>query len=259
MVLRRPLVLLDLETTGVNLGSDRIIEIALVKVRPDGWREVLTRRVNPGMPIPIESTRVHRITDADVTDAPSFALIAPEVLAFIGDADLAGFNIGRFDLPLLRRELAGAGHALDMTGRAVVDAQVIYHRREPRDLAAAYRFYCGSVLCDPHTARVDAEACLEVLDAQLEVYPDLPRTPADLSEYLQPRENPPVDPDGRFVWEGGEVVFAFGPDGVRGRSLRYVAEKDTGFLRWVLRKDFDPAVKAIVQDALEGKFPDRRG
>ncbi|MDR7519418.1 MAG: 3'-5' exonuclease [Armatimonadota bacterium] len=258
--LQRPIVFLDVETTGVNPASDRVVEISLIKVHPDGRRETLTRRVHPGVPIPPESTRFHGITDADVADAPRFAEVAPDLLAFIGDADLAGFNIHRFDLPILHRELALAGLRLDMTGRAVVDAQVIYHRKVPRDLTAAYKFYCGKDLAEPHSARADVEACLEVLDAQLATYPDLPQTPQELAEYCTPKPRDPdaVDSTGKFLWEGGEAVFAFGPEGIRGRRLREVAEKDRGFLEWILRRDFHPEVKAIVQAALAGRFPARR-
>jgi DNA polymerase-3 subunit epsilon len=258
LILRRPLVFLDLETTGLNHASDRIVEISMVKVYPDGRRESLTRRVNPGMPIPPESTRIHGISDADVAAAPRFAEIAAEVLAFIGESDLAGFNILRFDLPVLHRELALAGQRLDMTGRAVVDAQVIYHRKVPRDLAAAYRFYCGKELHDPHTARADVEACVEILDAQLAAYPDLPRSPGELAEAFGGRDQTAIDPEGRFTWDGDVPVVAFGPEGIRGRPLREVAERDPGFLQWVLRKDFGPEVKAIARAALEGKFPTKR-
>ncbi|MDQ7858273.1 MAG: 3'-5' exonuclease [Armatimonadota bacterium] len=258
LILARPIVFLDLETTGPNPATDRIVELSMVRVRPGGDRDALTRRVNPGIPIPPEATAVHGITDADVAGAPRFPAIAAEVLAFIGEGDLAGFNVQRFDLPVLHRELAGAGKRLEMAGRAVVDAQVIYHRRVPRDLAAAYRYYCGKDLRDPHTARADVEACVEVLDAQLEVYPDLPRTPRELAAVFAPREVEAVDPDGRFVWQGDEAVVAFGPDGIRGRPLREVAAKDRGFLEWVLRRDFTPQVKAIVQAALAGRFPARR-
>jgi DNA polymerase-3 subunit epsilon len=259
LVLDRPIVFLDLETTGPNPGMDRIVEISMIKVFPDGRRETLTHRVHPGMPIPPESTQIHGISDADVADAPRFAAIAAEIVRFIGDADLAGFNILRFDLPVLLREMTEAGCRFDPSGRAVVDPQVIFHRKEPRDLAAAYRFYCGRELHDPHTARADVEASLEVLDGQLAAYPDLPRTPRELAErYAPPRGPGAVDPDGRFVWEGDEAVFAFGPEGIKGRPLREVASRDRGFLEWILRRDFRPEVKAIAQDALEGKFPAKK-
>lgn len=192
LALDRPLVFIDLETTGLSPVTDRIVEVAMIKVHPDGRRETLARRVNPGVPIPEGAGRVHGITDADVAGAPSFAGIADEVLAFIADADLAGFNIQRFDLPVLQRELATADRHLAMEGRAVVDAQVIYHRKVPRDLAAAYRLYCGKELVGAHGAAADIEACLEVLDAQLAAYPDLPRTPRALAERLTPREPEPA-------------------------------------------------------------------
>jgi DNA polymerase-3 subunit epsilon len=258
LALQRPIVFLDLETTGANPASDRIVEISLIKVVPTGEREPLTRRINPGMPIPFEATRIHGISNADVAGAPGFSEIAADLLSFIGDADLAGFNIQRFDLPVLLREFATAGQRLDLADRAIVDAQVIFHRKVPRDLTAAYRVYCGKDLRDPHTAQADVEACLEVLDAQLAMYPDLPRTPRGLYEYFFPPRAPDsIDPDGRFVWEGTEAKLAFGPDGIKGRSLRDVALKDRGFLEWILRKDFRPEVKAIAQDALAGKFPAR--
>ncbi|MDR7554473.1 MAG: YbaK/EbsC family protein [Armatimonadota bacterium] len=256
--LQRPLVFIDLETTGISPTADRIVEIAMIKVHPDGRRETYLRRVNPGVPIPPESTRFHGITDADVAGAPSFAEIAAEVLAFIGDGDLAGFNIQRFDLPLLRRELSAAGCRLDMDGRAVVDAQIIYHRRVPRDLAAAYQYYCGKDLTQAHSAGADIAACVEVLDAQLAAYPDLPRTPHELDAYFTPRDPTWIDPEGRFVWQDDEAVVNFGPEGIRGRPLREVARRDPGFLQWILRKDFHPEVKLIVQDALAGRFPTRR-
>ena len=255
LVLSRPLVFLDLETTGVNPASDRIVELSLIKVHPDGHRETMTRRVNPGIPIPPQSSRVHGITDADVAGAPPFAQVAPEMLAFIGDADLAGFNIQRFDLPIFLRELAQAGLRLDPNGRAVVDAQVIYHRKVPRDLSAAYRLYCGKELYDPHTAQADVEACLEILDAQLAAYPDLPRTPRELSDYFNPRDPNAVDPGGKFVWKNGEAFFAIGK--YLDRPLREVAAQDPDYLQWMLTSDFDQAVKDIARDALQGRFPKR--
>lgn len=256
LVLSRPLVFIDFETTGVNPVSDRIVELSLIKAHPDGRREVLTRRVNPEMPIPPESSLVHGITDADVAGAPRFVEIAPEVLAFVGNADLAGFNIRRFDLPMLLRELAVARQPLDMTGRAVLDAQVIYHRKVPRDLSAAYRLYCGKVLGDPHSAQADVEACLEVLDAQLAVYPDLPRTPQELHDHLHPRDANAIDPDGKFVWREDEAVFAFGAH--RDRPLREVAAQTPDYLEWMSSSDFDQMVKDIVREALQGRFPVRR-
>jgi DNA polymerase III subunit epsilon len=257
LTLSRPLVFIDLETTGVSLTAARIIELGMIKVRPQGDRDVMVRRIHPGIPIPPESTQFHGIIDADVAGSPPFAEIASDVMAFIGEADLGGFNIVRFDLPVLRRELEGAGHTLSLTGRAVIDAQIIYHRKVPRDLAAAYRLYCGKELSNSHAAYADVDASIEVLDAQLGVYADLPRTPRELSDLFTPPLIDVVDPDGRFVWEGREAVFTFGPDGVRGRPLREVASKDHAYLRWILRKDFPSEVKTIAQDALAGRFPSK--
>ncbi len=258
LVLDRPLVFLDLETTGVSPVADRIVEFSMIKVYPDGIREAMTRRVNPGVLIPPDATRIHGITDADVADAPAFARIADELLTFIGAADLAGFNIHRFDLPMLHRELALADRQLDMHGRAVIDAQVIYHRKVPRDLAAAYRLYCGKELTNAHRSAADIEACVEVLDAQLAAYPDLPRAPRDLYERFAPRDVTAIDTQGKIRWDGREAVFGFGPAGIRGRPLREVATGNSRFLSWILRKDFRPDVKAIVQSALRGRFPFRR-
>jgi DNA polymerase-3 subunit epsilon len=257
LTLTRSLAFIDLETTGVSVMIDRIIELGMIKVHREGHRDVMVRRVHPGMPIPPESTQFHGITDADVAGSPPFAQVAGDVMAFIGDADLAGFNIVRFDLPMLRRELALAGHTLNLAGRAVVDAQTIFHRKVPRDLAAAYRLYCGKELRNSHTSYADVQACVDVLDAQLGVYADLPRTPHELSDLFTPPLVDVVDPDGRFVWEGREAVFAFGPDGIRGRPLREVASKDHAYLRWILRKDFPDRVKTIAQEALNGRFPSK--
>jgi DNA polymerase-3 subunit epsilon len=254
LLLTRPLVFLDLETTGVNPAVDRIVELSLVKVHPLGLRETMTRRVNPGMPIPPQSSAVHGITDADVAGAPTFAQVASELLAFVGEADLAGFNVQRFDLPMLQRELVQAGLRLDLNGRAIVDAQVIYHRRVPRDLSAAYRLYCGKDLHDPHTAQADVEACVEILDAQLAAYPDLPRTPQELADLFTPPRDPnAVDPGRKFIWKNGEAAFNIGK--YKDRPLREVAAQDPEYLRWILGTDFDSSVKDIVQNALEGRFP----
>jgi DNA polymerase-3 subunit epsilon len=210
---------MDFESTGTNPLTDRIVELSMIRVWPDGRRETLTRRVNPGMPIPPETTRVHGITDADIAGAPTFAEIAPEILAFIGDADLAGFNVQRFDLPLLRRELSRIGQTLDLAGRAIVDPQTIYHRRVPRDLAAAYQYYCGKELVDAHHARADIEACVEILDAPATSTPTCLGRHRELFEHFTPRDPAAIDRMGGSSG-GEEVVLAFGPDDVRGRTLR---------------------------------------
>ena len=171
--LKNPLVFFDLETTGVNIVKDRIIEISFVKVCPNGQEICKTRRINPGMPIPPESTAIHGITDEDVKDCPTFKEIAKSLAAQIKGCDLAGYNSNRFDIPLLAEEFIRAGVDIDLNRRKFVDVQTIYHKMEQRTLAAAYKFYCNKDLNNAHTAEADTMATYEVLKAQLDRYPEL--------------------------------------------------------------------------------------
>ena len=170
MKITRPLIVLDLETTGTWLEKDRIVEIAMVRLEPDAEQKTYLSRVNPGMPIPPRVSQITGITDADVKDAPPFKKIAPDVAAFIGEADLGGFNVERFDLVILERELFDAGVKFEWRSRVIYDAQKIYHIHEKRDLKAAYQFYCGKELVNGHTAMGDTEATLEILGAQVRRY-----------------------------------------------------------------------------------------
>lgn len=190
--LTRPIVFFDLETTGTDPATDRIVEISVLRIEPDGREEVRTRRINPERPIPPEAAAVHGIRDEDVKDAPTFRQIARSLLAFIGEADLAGYNLRRFDLPLLERELRACGLDLDTSRRRVVDVMAIFHKKEPRDLAAAVRFYLGREHAGAHGAEADVRAAAEVLDAQLACYEDLPRTVEELARWCSSR--PPADP-----------------------------------------------------------------
>jgi DNA polymerase-3 subunit epsilon len=174
--LSRPLVFFDLETTGPDPYADRVVEISVLKVAPDGSREGRTRRINPGRPIPPEATAVHGIRDEDVRDSPQFRQIARSLLEFLEDADLAGYNVRRFDAPILDREFRDCGMDLGLSRRRVIDAMTIFHRKEPRDLSAAVRLFLGRPHEGAHSAEADVAAAAEVLDAQLERYPDLPRT-----------------------------------------------------------------------------------
>ncbi len=183
--LKRPLVVLDTETTGSVVFRDRIVEIAMVKLHPDGKRERWDRRVNPEVRIPIEATAIHGITNQDVEGCPPFRRIAEELVRWIGDADLCGFNIHSFDQRILAAELARCGQPFPMEDRAIVDVQVIFHRREPRDLSAAVRFYLGRDHAGAHGAGADAEATLDVLLAQLERYSDLDRTVGGLASRIE--------------------------------------------------------------------------
>ncbi len=252
----RPLVFFDLETTGTERTLDRIVEIAAVAVPPEGPPRVFDRRVNPGVRIPSEASAIHGITDADVKDAPTFRQIAPDLLAFLGEADLAGYNVRGFDIPLLLKEFERSGVAFRLEGRRIVDMQTIFFRKEPRDLGAALRFFAGREHSGAHAALADVVASAEVLAGQLRRYPDLPRTLGGLHEFSAPIEGRWVDPDKRFFWRDGEAVFAFGDH--RGRSLALVAETNPDYLDWMVRKDFPEPAKEIVRNARRGVFPKRR-
>ena len=253
--LERALVALDTETTGVDLTIDRIVELAMVRLHPSGSAEEYRSLVNPEMPIPVEASRVHGITDEQVAKAPPFREIAPEVLEFLAGADLTGYNLLRFDIPLLKNEFRRAVLDWNMAGMRIVDAQAIFHRKEPRDLTAAYHFYCGRDLEGAHGALADARATLEVLISQVDHYPELPRDISGLDrEYNQPDPRY-VDSERKFFWRNDEPCFAFG--NYRGEPLQVVAQKDPQYLDWILRKDFSAEVKDLVRKARDGVIPKR--
>jgi len=243
--LDRPVVVFDLETTGPNFRSDRIIEIAGVKVNPGGDREVWVRRVNPGIPIPAASTAIHGIRDADVAAMPRFKEVAPELARFLEGCDLAGYNITGFDLPVLRLEFLRAGLTFEISGRRLVDAQRIFFSREPRHLSAAARFYCQTDHEGAHGALADAEMTLRVLAGQFEKYPDLPRTVDELHELFCAGLDRDIDPEGRFRLVNGEPTVNFGRN--RGRTLREMSRVEPGFFRWILKGDFSAPVKEIAR------------
>jgi len=258
IALSRPLVALDTETTGMDPTRDRIVEFAGVKLHPDGRRETFRTLVNPKEPIPPEASHVHGITDDTVRDAPTFAETAREIILFLAGADLAGYNIHRFDLPILRAELERCDMELPLEDVRVIDAQVIFFNREPRDLSAAVRFYCDRDHAGAHGALPDSEATLDVVLAQIGRYPDLPADVEGLaSESITSGSERYVDAARRFIWRHGEAYFNFSVH--KGKSLREVAEgADTrGFLKWILQKDFPEDVKMIVREALEGRYPRR--
>lgn len=249
--LERPLVFFDLETTGTDPARDRIVEICLLRLEPGGRRDVRTRRINPGRPIPPEATAIHGIRDEDVRDAPTFRQVAKGFLEFVEGADLAGFNVKRFDLPLLDRECRDCGLDLGLARRRVIDAMTIFHRKEPRDLSAAVRFYLGREHEGAHGAEADVEASAAVLAAQLERYDDLPDTVGDLDDWCHPVPPGAVDRAGKFVLREGRVVFGFGRH--QGRALEEVARKQRDYLEWLARQpDFPADARSLVEDALRG-------
>jgi len=251
--LDHPLAVFDIEATGTSPRADRIVEIAVIKMEPDGTRSTHTSRVNPGIKIPAEATRVHGITDADVAACPSFPDIAPGLFELLQGCDLAGYNLLRYDIPMLVEEFLRAGIDFRAEGRRVVDAQRIFHRREPRDLSAALLFYCDASHSDAHGAEADAAATLRVLEGQLKTYPDLPHDIGQLDLYCNPRAPDWADRTGRLRWVNGQVVLNFGKR--KGEPLKDIIERDPNYIKWMLTSDFPRDTQEIVRAATEGTWP----
>jgi DNA polymerase-3 subunit epsilon len=249
--LERPLAFLDLETTGLSTVSDRIVELAVIRVSPQGDVLERVRRFNPGIPISSEATEVHGITDADVAHEPSFAARARSLAALLDPCDLAGFNLRRFDLPLLLAEFKRAGVPFSPRERRLIDAQTIFHREEPRDLSAAARFYLGREHTEAHSALGDIRTTAAVLASQLERYPHLPRTLDGLNAYCDEVAPYQTELDRWFSRQEGELIFRRGKH--RGMPLRQVALSSPDYLHWMLgADDMDPEVLEVVRAALEG-------
>lgn len=235
MKLKKPLVFFDLETTGINPTSDRIIEISLLKVFPNGKEIQKTYRLNPEIPIPANATNVHHITDEDVKNCPTFKMIAKELVEFIMDSDLAGYNSNKFDIPLLAEEFLRTGVDFDLKKRNFIDVMVIFMKKEPRNLEAAYKFYCDKDLKDAHSAINDTKATYEVFLKQLEKYSDLGENISDISEFSSYSDY--VDFAGRLIYdEDKNVIINFGK--YKGLKLHDVFEKDTSYYDWVQKGEF---------------------
>ena len=253
--LLRPLAIFDIEATGTSTQVDRIIDLAIVRLMPNGTRLTSEFRVNPEMPIPAEATRIHGIRDEDVRGSPTFRDCAPAIADALSNCDLGGFNVLRFDIPLLVEEFRRAGIDFDASDRQVVDAQRIFHKREPRDLTAALAFYCQEFHLNAHGAMSDAAATVQVLEAQLMRYTDLPTDVAALDAYCNPRDPDWVDREGRLKWIGSEIAVNFGQK--KGTPLKSLLRDDPGFIKWILRSNFPRDVKAIIEDAQRGVWPAR--
>ena len=251
--LDRPLVVFDLEATGLNKRTDRIVSIALVRYVPLGTSQQVHYLINPGVPIPEEAFAIHGISDADVKDAPSFAEMAEILERHFAGADLAGYNILGYDIQMLTEEFARANRPFSLDGRRILDAQRIFFRNEPRDLSAALRYYCGETHESSHDALGDVLATIRVLDGQFHKYPELPEQMDALHDYCDPRDPSWADRTGRLKWQRGEIVFNFGK--FQGLSLRDTVSADPNFITWLLRSDFPDDTKQIVRDAVCGKFP----
>ena len=241
--LKNPIVFFDLETTGVNITTDRIVEISYLKIFPNGNEVSRTMRINPEMSIPKQASEVHGIYDDDVKDCPTFKQVAKDVAYDFEGADIAGFNSNRFDVPLLAEEFLRAGVDIDLTRHKFVDVQVIFHKMEQRTLSAAVKFYCGKELEGAHSADADTRATYEVLQAQLDRYPDLQNDIAWLSEYSSHTNN--VDFAGRIVYnEKGIEVFNFGK--YKGMPVVDVLRRDPGYYSWIMQGDFTLNTKQVL-------------
>ncbi len=239
--LRRPIVFFDIESTGLNTSHDRIVEISLIKIAPNGEETVKTRRINPECPIPPESTEIHGISDEDVKDCPTFKQIGKSLALELQGCDIAGYNSTRFDIPLLVEEFYRAGIDFEISRHRLIDVQTIFHKLEKRTLEAAYKFYCKKTLVDAHSAEADTRATYEVLKAQLDFYPeDLQNDIEFLAEYSKQNNN--VDLAGRIIWnETEEPIINFGK--YKGQNIIEVLKKDHGYYNWILNSDFSEDTK----------------
>lgn len=254
--LTRPLAVFDLETTGVNVGKDKIVEISAIKINPDGSEEVLDQRLNPEMPIPPEVTKIHGISDEDVKDAPTFKLFAPQLLQFLGNADLGGYNSNKFDIPLLVEEFLRAEIDFEIKGRRFVDVQNIFHKMEPRTLKAAYKFYCNSDLINAHSALADTRATYEVLCSQLERYEGVEyedregniSTPVvndikALHDFSFQNRN--ADLVGHLIFnQKNQEVFNFGKH--KGKCVEDIFSTEPSYYDWMIKSDFPLYTKKII-------------
>lgn len=244
--LTRPIAFIDLETTGVNISNDRIVEIAIIKILTDGTRQVKRKLINPQIPIPAGASDVHGITDDMVKDAPSFKQVANEVKQFIENCDLGGYNSNRFDIPMLIEEFLRAGVSFSADGRKLVDVQKVFHMMEQRTLGAAYKFYCNKTLEDAHSAEADATATWEVLEAQIERYPQIGNTVESIVKFTG--EDDIVDFARRFVKENGVEVFNFGKH--KGKPVVQVLKEEPQYYDWMMKGDFAMNTKQKLTEIL---------
>jgi len=243
--LLQPIAFFDLETTGLNIATDRIVEISIVKILPNNDKETKTKLLNPTIPISEESTLIHGITNEDVKDKATFNEVAEELNDFIKDCDLGGYNSNRFDIPLLAEEFLRAGIDFDVANRNLVDVQNIFHKMEQRTLVAAYQFYCNKDLSNAHSALADTTATFEVLKAQLEKYTELKNDMAFLSDFSRQTRN--VDLLGRIVYNKKDVeVFNFGKH--KGKPVTEVFTKEPSYYSWMMNGDFPLYTKKVLKD-----------
>ncbi|KIC92931.1 3'-5' exonuclease [Flavihumibacter solisilvae] len=244
--LQKPIAFIDLETTGTNLGTDRIVEIAIVKIGKDGSKQTKRKLINPEMPIPAGASDVHGITDEMVREAPAFRQVANEFKQFLDNCDLGGYNSNRFDIPLLVEEFLRAGLDFDMNNRRMIDVQKIFHMMEQRTLSAAYKFYCNKTLDGAHSAEVDAAATWEVLEAQLQRYPQLGDSLDSIIKFIG--EDQVVDFARRFIMSNGIEVFNFGKH--KGKAVAEVLKAEPQYYDWMMKGDFPLHTKQKLTEIL---------
>lgn len=243
LVLTKPLVIFDLETTGINTSKDRIVELFMIKVQPDGTRTDFYQRFNPEMPIPPEITAIHGISDADVANEPTFKEKAHELNQFLLNCDFAGFNSNKFDFPMLVEEFYRAGIDFEVSKRKFIDAQKIFHLMEPRNLSAAFKFYCSKELDNAHSAKADTEATWEIIQSQLEKYSNLEPNIDFLHNFSG--QNNLADLAGRLVYnDKKEIVFNFGKH--KGKRVEDVFKTDYGYYDWMMQGDFPQQTKKVL-------------
>ena len=247
LTLTRPIIFFDLETTGVNHAKDRIVEMALVKLLPNGTRDSYVKRINPEMPIPAEVSAIHGIFDEDVKDAPTFKKIAKELYEWMKGADLGGYNSNRFDLPLLAEEFLRCGIQVDFADRKMVDAQQVFFKMEQRTLTAAYKFYCNKTMENAHSAEADILATIEILEAQLDRYEELTNDVHQIHEFTANGETC-VDFARSMVMKDGHVVFNFGK--YKNRKVEEVFTQEPGYYDWMMGADFSLHTKQKISEIL---------
>ncbi len=246
--LTKPIVFFDLETTGINIATDRIVEISILKIFPNGNKESKTWLVNPEVEIPVEATEIHGITNEKVVTEPTFKELAPKVNKMIADSDLAGFNSNRFDIPLLGEELLRADIDFSMENRKAVDVQVIFHKKEQRTLSAGYKFYCGKDLEEAHSAEADTNATYEILKAQLDKYDDIENSIDKLSEFSSHSKR--ADFAGFILFnDDDKEIFSFGK--YKGRTVESVLKENPGYNAWIQNADFPLYTKKVLQQIKE--------
>ena len=254
--LDKPLVIFDLESTGLSITMDRIVEIAYLKIMPSGVIYKGDILINPEMSIPKEASEIHGIMDEDVKDEPTFKNKAQDLWQIFNGCDYGGFNIMSYDLPMLRREFLRAGMDFDYSGSKIIDSKTIYHYMEPRTLSAAYKFYCKKEHVDAHSALADVEVTAEILEKQLTKYEET-RDWEFIYKIHHQSDDRYVDNERKFYWRSGEAFFAFSK--FKDHSLAEVALTDPGFLDWILSADFSEETKEIIRKAQQGELPKKAG